>query len=105
MPKLFAQFLETADAKGLDVECLDKLAYTPPFMSFNGWGRWGGGAGNRGVGTGGGKGPGSQGPVQPCSCPIRPTPQPPVPRSQPPGQSMITAEHPPKTFPGKGKGK
>src|SRR3546814_3078315 len=26
MPKLFAQFLETADAKGLDVECLDKLA-------------------------------------------------------------------------------
>ncbi|MFC3716162.1 alpha/beta hydrolase [Luteimonas soli] len=38
MPKLFAQFLETADAKGLDVACLDKLAYTPPFTTFNGWG-------------------------------------------------------------------
>ena len=38
MPKLFAQFLETADAGTLDVECLDKLAYTPPFTSFNGWG-------------------------------------------------------------------
>src|SRR3546814_17575326 len=41
MPKLFAQFLETADARGLDVECLDKLAYTPPFTSFNGWGHGG----------------------------------------------------------------
>jgi len=38
MPKLFAQFLDTADAKGLDAECLEKLAYTPPFTSFNGWG-------------------------------------------------------------------
>ena len=38
MPKLFAQFLETADAKALDAKCLDKLAYTPPFTSFNGWG-------------------------------------------------------------------
>lgn len=37
-PKLFAQFLETADASALDVECLDKLAYTPPFTGFNGWG-------------------------------------------------------------------
>ena len=37
MPKLFAHFLETADAKALDAKCLDKLAYTPPFTSFNGW--------------------------------------------------------------------
>ncbi len=37
MPKLFAQFLETADAKALDAHCLDTLAYTPPFTSFNGW--------------------------------------------------------------------
>ncbi|MCL1635981.1 alpha/beta hydrolase [Luteimonas sp. SX5] len=37
MPKLFAQFLETADAKALDAKCLDKLAYTPPFTDFNGW--------------------------------------------------------------------
>jgi pimeloyl-ACP methyl ester carboxylesterase len=37
MPKLFAQFLETADAKSLDIKCLDSLAYTPPFTSFNGW--------------------------------------------------------------------
>jgi len=36
-PKLFAQFLQTADAKSLDVACLDTLAYTPPFTSFNGW--------------------------------------------------------------------
>ncbi|GAA3913007.1 alpha/beta hydrolase [Luteimonas lutimaris] len=38
MPRLFAQFLDTADARGLDAKCLDKLAYTPPFTSFNGWG-------------------------------------------------------------------
>jgi len=37
MPKLFAQFLDTADAKALDAKCLDTLAYTPPFTSFNGW--------------------------------------------------------------------
>ena len=37
MPKLFAQFMEKADAKALDGKCLDKLAYTPPFTSFNGW--------------------------------------------------------------------
>ena len=37
MPKLFAQFLETADAKTLDAKCLDSLAYTPPFTTFNGW--------------------------------------------------------------------
>lgn len=37
MPKLFAQFVEKADAKALDGSCLDKLSYTPPFTSFNGW--------------------------------------------------------------------
>ena len=37
MPKLFAQFMEKADAKALDGKCLDKLSYTPPFTSFNGW--------------------------------------------------------------------
>ena len=37
MPKLFGRFLETADAKGLDAKCLDKLAYVPPFTSNNGW--------------------------------------------------------------------
>ena len=37
MPKLFAQFLETADAKSLDAKCLDTLAYAQPFTSFNGW--------------------------------------------------------------------
>lgn len=37
MPKLFAQFVETADARALDVRCLDTLPYTPPFTSFNGW--------------------------------------------------------------------
>lgn len=37
MPKLFAQFVEKADAKSLDGACLDKLNYVPPFTSFNGW--------------------------------------------------------------------
>ncbi len=37
MPKLFAQFIEKADAKALDGACLDKLNYVPPFTSFNGW--------------------------------------------------------------------
>jgi len=37
MPKLFAQFVETADTRSLDAKCLDTLAYTPPFTSFNGW--------------------------------------------------------------------
>ena len=36
-PKLFARFLQTADAKKLDAKCLDSLAYTPPFTTFNGW--------------------------------------------------------------------
>jgi pimeloyl-ACP methyl ester carboxylesterase len=37
MPKLFAQFIDTADAGALDGKCLDALAYAPPFTSFNGW--------------------------------------------------------------------
>jgi pimeloyl-ACP methyl ester carboxylesterase len=37
MPKLMARFLDTADAKGLDAHCLDKLPYTPPFTSYSGW--------------------------------------------------------------------
>ncbi len=37
MPKLFAQFIEKADARALDATCLDKLAYVPPFTSYNGW--------------------------------------------------------------------
>jgi pimeloyl-ACP methyl ester carboxylesterase len=37
MPKLFAQFIDSADAKSLDAKCLDTLPYTPPFTSFNGW--------------------------------------------------------------------
>lgn len=37
MPRLMARFLDTADAKGLDAACLDKLPYTPPFTSYSGW--------------------------------------------------------------------
>jgi pimeloyl-ACP methyl ester carboxylesterase len=37
MPKLFAQFIDTANAKALDARCLDTLPYTPPFTSYNGW--------------------------------------------------------------------
>ncbi len=37
MPKLFAQFIQTADARALDGKCLDTLGYVPPFTSFNGW--------------------------------------------------------------------
>ena len=37
MPKLFAQFVDKADAKSLDAACLRTLPYTPPFTSFNGW--------------------------------------------------------------------
>ncbi|MDQ3617838.1 MAG: alpha/beta hydrolase [Pseudomonadota bacterium] len=37
MPKLIGQFIETVDAKALDVECLDTMTYVPPFTSFNGW--------------------------------------------------------------------
>ena len=37
MPKLLGQFFESADAKALDMKCLDTLTYVPPFTSFNGW--------------------------------------------------------------------
>ncbi|MGX9721490.1 alpha/beta hydrolase [Stenotrophomonas acidaminiphila] len=37
MPKLFAQFVDKADAAALDGTCLEKLNYVPPFTSFNGW--------------------------------------------------------------------
>ncbi|MEP6907834.1 MAG: alpha/beta hydrolase, partial [Pseudoxanthomonas sp.] len=37
MPRLMAQFVDSADAKPLDAKCLAKLAYTPPFTGFYGW--------------------------------------------------------------------
>lgn len=37
MPKLLAQFFDSADAKSLDTNCLSTLSYTPPFTTFNGW--------------------------------------------------------------------
>lgn len=37
MPKLFAQFIEKADAKGLDAKCLGSLAQVQPFTTYNGW--------------------------------------------------------------------
>ncbi len=37
MPKLMTQFIDGADAKKLDGECLTKLPYTPPFTGFYGW--------------------------------------------------------------------
>ena len=37
MPRLFAKFLETADAKSLDAKCLDALSPTPSFIDYNGW--------------------------------------------------------------------
>ena len=37
MPKLFAQFVETADAKKLDANCLKRLKPTPPFAGNYGW--------------------------------------------------------------------
>ena len=37
MPKLFAQFIETADAATLDAGCLDRLSAQPPFAGLYGW--------------------------------------------------------------------
>jgi len=37
MPKLFAQFVESADAKALDASCLQRLKPTPPFAGNYGW--------------------------------------------------------------------
>ncbi|MBC7991340.1 MAG: alpha/beta fold hydrolase [Luteimonas sp.] len=37
MPKLFAQFVESADVKALDASCLQRLKPTPPFAGNYGW--------------------------------------------------------------------
>jgi pimeloyl-ACP methyl ester carboxylesterase len=37
MPKIFAAFVDSADAKKLDVACLDKVPYAQPFTGFYGW--------------------------------------------------------------------
>ena len=37
MPKLFARFLETANAKTLDASCLNRLQPSPPFVGPYGW--------------------------------------------------------------------
>jgi hypothetical protein len=37
MPKLLAQFVETADAAALDADCLARLQPTPPFAGAYGW--------------------------------------------------------------------
>ena len=37
MPRLMAHFIDDADAKKLDAQCLAKLPYTPPFTGFYGW--------------------------------------------------------------------
>ncbi len=37
MPKLFAQFVESADAAALDAKCLERLSAQPPFAGNYGW--------------------------------------------------------------------
>lgn len=37
MPKLLAQFIENADARALDADCLARLQPTPPFAGAYGW--------------------------------------------------------------------
>ena len=37
VPKLFARFVDTGDARKLDVACLDKVPYAVPFTGFYGW--------------------------------------------------------------------
>lgn len=37
MPKLFAAFVASADARSLDASCLDKVPYAQPFTGFYGW--------------------------------------------------------------------
>jgi pimeloyl-ACP methyl ester carboxylesterase len=37
LPKLFASFVDTADAKTLDAKCLDTVPYAVPFTGFYGW--------------------------------------------------------------------
>ena len=37
-PRLVARFIDTADARGLDAGCIDRLAAPPPFLGAYGWG-------------------------------------------------------------------
>jgi hypothetical protein len=37
MPRLFARFVDTADATSLDAKCLDTVPYAQPFTGFYGW--------------------------------------------------------------------
>ena len=37
MPRLIAEFIESADARALDASCLDRLIETPPFSGAYGW--------------------------------------------------------------------
>lgn len=37
MPKLFAQFIESTDARALDASCLERLSAQPPFAGNYGW--------------------------------------------------------------------
>jgi pimeloyl-ACP methyl ester carboxylesterase len=37
LPKLFASFVDSADAKKLDAKCLDTVPYAVPFTGFYGW--------------------------------------------------------------------
>lgn len=37
MPRLLAEFLDTADPKELKVDCLKQLDYAPPFAGYYGW--------------------------------------------------------------------
>src|SRR4249919_2512061 len=37
LPKLFASFVDKADAKALDAKCLDTVPYAVPFTGFYGW--------------------------------------------------------------------
>lgn len=37
LPKLFAAFVASGDAKALDATCLDKVPYAQPFTGFYGW--------------------------------------------------------------------
>ncbi len=36
-PKIFARFIDSANAKTLETKCLDSLTYVPPFIGFYGW--------------------------------------------------------------------
>ena len=37
MPRLMAEFIESADARALDARCLERLIETPPFSGAYGW--------------------------------------------------------------------